>query len=110
MTISTDWRHHARFRYASCRSQARPLRRGRIPAVHARLAFVAGIATRRQGQHRLGGWLIAAGAITLVLFGIYGASFDEATTADNEGLAGLAQRAWFTWIFLWFTVLGLLRR
>ncbi|WP_091100435.1 hypothetical protein [Micromonospora citrea] len=39
-----------------------------------------------------------------MLFGIYGASFDEATTADS---GGLDQLGWLTWIFLWFTVLGL---
>jgi Protein of unknown function (DUF998) len=58
------------------------------------------------GWRRLGTGLMLASPITLVLFVVFFATFDQAATAANEGIAGLTQRVLVVQEFAWFVVLG----
>jgi len=56
---------------------------------------------------RTGNLLLAVAApITLVLVAVFTATFDQAATAAGEGIAGLTQRIWLTWVLACFAVLG----
>jgi hypothetical membrane protein len=56
---------------------------------------------------RLGNLVLCVAApIALILMALFLATFDEATTADGEGVAGLTQRLWLTWVLAWYGVLG----
>jgi hypothetical membrane protein len=70
--------------------------------------LAAGLALRRQpGTRRLGRALLVAAPLTLLLVVIYFVSFDQATTAANQGIAGLTQRVAMLDIHAWYLVLGL---
>lgn len=58
------------------------------------------------GWRRLGTALVLASPISLVLLVVFFASFDQATTAANEGIAGLTQRVLVLEEFTWFVALG----
>ena len=55
---------------------------------------------------RLGTGLLLASPISLVLLVVFFASFDQATTAANQGIAGLTQRVLVLEEFAWFVALG----
>jgi hypothetical protein len=55
---------------------------------------------------RLGSGLLLASPISLVLLVVFFASFDQATTAANQGIAGLTQRVLVLEEFAWFVALG----
>ncbi|PRY60892.1 DUF998 domain-containing protein [Glycomyces artemisiae] len=59
------------------------------------------------GFRRLGTVLLTV-AVPLTLIGVvlFQLTFDEAATADGEGVAGLTQRLWLTEVWCWFAVLG----
>jgi hypothetical protein len=50
--------------------------------------------------------LLLATPISLVLLAVFFASFDQATTAANQGIAGLTQRVLVLQEFAWFVALG----
>ncbi len=58
------------------------------------------------GWRRLGTGLLLASPISLVLLVVFFASFDQATTAANQGIAGLTQRVLVLEEFAWFVALG----
>jgi len=58
------------------------------------------------GWRRLGTGLLLAIPISLVLLVVFFASFDQATTAANQGIAGLTQRVLVLEEFAWFAALG----
>ncbi|MFD0467486.1 hypothetical protein ACFQ0B_03565 [Nonomuraea thailandensis] len=72
------------------------------------LTFVAvGLFLRDVSARRLANLLLyVATPITLILMAVFFGTFDEATTADGEGVAGLTQRLWLTWVLAWYAVLG----
>ena len=73
------------------------------------LTFVAaGLFLRRvRNWRRLGNLLICVAApITLILMVVFFATFSEDATADGEGIAGLTQRLWLTWVLGWHAVVG----
>ena len=90
-----------------------------VPLLHlsgAALAFfgpvlgflAAGLALRTHPATRgLGHALMVAAPLTLLLVVIYFTSFDQATTAANQGVAGLTQRVAMLDIHAWYLVLGL---
>ena len=55
---------------------------------------------------RFGTGLVLASPISLVLLVVFFASFDQATTAANQGIAGLTQRVLVLEEFAWFVALG----
>jgi hypothetical protein len=55
---------------------------------------------------RFGNWLLLGSPLSLVLVVLYFASFDQATVAANQGVAGLIQRLLVIEIFGWFVALG----
>ncbi len=55
---------------------------------------------------RLGSLFLLASPISLVLLVVFFASFDQATTAANQGVAGLTQRVLVIQEFAWFVALG----
>jgi hypothetical protein len=57
-------------------------------------------------SRRLGTGLLLASPISLVLLVVFFASFDQATTAANQGIAGLTQRVLVLQEFAWFVALG----
>jgi hypothetical membrane protein len=68
---------------------------------------VAGHYLRRvPGWRRFGNGLLLAGALTFVLMVIFSMTFDETTTADGQGIAGLTQRLVFTEVLATFAALG----
>jgi hypothetical protein len=58
------------------------------------------------GWRRLGTGLLLASPISLVLLVVFFASFEQATTAANQGIAGLTQRVLVLEEFVWFVALG----
>ena len=58
------------------------------------------------GWRRLGIGLLLASPISLALLVVFFASFDQATTAANQGIAGLTQRVLVLEEFAWFVALG----
>jgi Protein of unknown function (DUF998) len=58
------------------------------------------------GWRRFGTGLLLASPISLVLLVVFFASFDQATTAANQGIAGLTQRVLVLEEFAWFVALG----
>ncbi|WP_336206144.1 hypothetical protein [Nonomuraea sp. LPB2021202275-12-8] len=72
------------------------------------LTFVAvGLFMRDVSDRRLANLLLyVAAPITLILMAVFFSTFDQATTADGEGIAGLTQRLWLTWVLAWYAVLG----
>ena len=58
------------------------------------------------GWRRLGSGLLLASPISLVLLVVFFASFDQAMTAANQGIAGLTQRVLVLEEFAWFVALG----
>jgi uncharacterized protein DUF998 len=58
------------------------------------------------GWRRRGTGLLLASPISLVLLVVFFASFDQATTAANQGIAGLTQRVLVVEEFAWFVALG----
>jgi Protein of unknown function (DUF998) len=58
------------------------------------------------GWRRLGTGLLLASPISLVLLVVFFAGFDQATTAANQGIAGLTQRVLVLEEFAWFVALG----
>lgn len=61
---------------------------------------------RIPGRQRLGGWLMAAGPLTLIFLVAYLASFNLDTVAAAHGVAGLTSRLLVTEVTAWFAVLG----
>ncbi len=59
-----------------------------------------------RGWRGFGTGLLLASPITLVLFVVFFASFDQAAAAVNQGIAGLTQRALVLEEFAWFGTLG----
>src|SRR5215471_19355527 len=57
-------------------------------------------------SRRLGTGLLLASPISLALLVVFFASFDQATTAANQGIAGLTQRVLVLQEFAWFVALG----
>jgi hypothetical membrane protein len=55
---------------------------------------------------RFGTGLLIAGALTLVLAVVFSMTFNEDTTADGQGIAGLTQRILFTEVLAWFAAMG----
>jgi hypothetical protein len=55
---------------------------------------------------RFGNWLLVSSPLTLLLVVAYFASFDQATVAANQGVAGLVQRVLVVEIHGWFVALG----
>jgi hypothetical protein len=69
--------------------------------------LVAGLIVRGiPGWRRLGTALLLACPVSLVLLVLFFASFDQATTAANQGIAGLTQRVLVLEEFAWFAALG----
>jgi uncharacterized protein DUF998 len=58
------------------------------------------------GWRRLGTGLLLVSPISLVLLVVFFATFDQATTAANQGIAGLTQRVLVLEEFAWFVALG----
>jgi hypothetical protein len=58
------------------------------------------------GWRRLGTGLLLASPISLVLLVVFFASFDQVTTAANQGIAGLTQRVLVLEEFAWFVALS----
>ncbi|HWO60596.1 MAG TPA: hypothetical protein VNO31_11245 [Umezawaea sp.] len=58
------------------------------------------------GRRRFGTWLLAAGPVTLLFLAAYLISFDRATTAANEGVAGLTSRLLGLAVHVWYVVMG----
>jgi hypothetical protein len=61
---------------------------------------------RLPGWRRVGTWLLLSSPLTLLLVVLYFASFDQATVAANQGIAGLTQRVLVLEIHGWFAALG----
>lgn len=55
---------------------------------------------------RFGTWLLAAGPVTLLFLAAYLLSFDRATTAANEGIAGLTSRLLGLAVQVWYVAMG----
>lgn len=55
---------------------------------------------------RFGTWLLAAGPVALLFMTGYVISFDEATTAANEGVAGLTSRLLGLAVHVWYVAMG----
>lgn len=55
---------------------------------------------------RFGTWLLAAGPVTLLFLAAYLISFDQATTAANEGIAGLTSRLLGLAVHAWYVAMG----
>ena len=65
--------------------------------------FLRGVPTWR----RLGNLLLSLAApITLLLIVVFSTTFDQASTAAGEGIAGLTQRLWLSWVLAWYAALG----
>jgi hypothetical protein len=61
---------------------------------------------RIPGWRHLGGWLLAAGPLTLAVLVGYLASFNLHTVAAGHGIAGLTSRLLVTEVTMWFAALG----
>jgi hypothetical protein len=58
------------------------------------------------GWRRLGTGLLVASPVTLVLYAVYVASFNQDRVALNHGVAGLTQRILFIEILFWFVAMA----
>ncbi len=58
------------------------------------------------GWQGFGTALLLASPLTLLLFLVYSASFDQATAAAGVGVAGLTERVLLLEIQFWYVVLG----
>lgn len=56
--------------------------------------------------HRFGTWLLVAGPVTLLFLAAYLISFDQATTAANQGIAGLTSRLLGLAVHIWYVIMG----
>jgi hypothetical protein len=69
--------------------------------------LIAGLLLRAiPGWRRFGYGLLLASPLTLVLVIIFFSSFDQATTAAGQGVAGLTQRILSTELLAWFAAMG----
>jgi hypothetical membrane protein len=69
--------------------------------------LVAGLYFRAlPGWRRFGNWLLVASPVTLALAALFFATFGQATTAANQGVAGLTQRILAVELLAWYVAMG----
>ena len=55
---------------------------------------------------RFGTWLLIGSPLTLLLFGLYAMSFNQAGVAAGEGVAGLTERIMMLEVSAWYVAMG----
>jgi hypothetical membrane protein len=55
---------------------------------------------------RFGGWLLLGSPLTLILFILYSATFNQAAVAAGQGIAGLTERILQVEVHAWFVAMG----
>jgi hypothetical membrane protein len=72
------------------------------------LSFLAAGAFLRGIPHwrRFGTWLLLGSPLTLLLVVLFFLTFDQATTAAGQGVAGLTQRILVLEVLAWFAAMG----